>query len=316
MNSKQMTVAVVAVLLVVAILVAMWGWRHAYKPRSQTRNETVSAQAAPKTADIAVKRGYHVVIETGELRMSNAVRCLAYIKDAADKMQNEQKRHFMAVAGVVFFDDCLMAKMKDGYIKTTTNELRAAFTNAVGQVFSNGLSEDVKNALNGPPSESTNWGAGLSSLYQHDHWMEEHPDAELVEGFYHAMHDRNNFAHMSVEGQYQYMEQDQQQALSLKQINAAIAQAGIEDAPQSDLKELCIAMGSMRTTMFLIYGEKEADTQMFQSYVGPLDAIFAWRLANVYQLDEQHSQALVQAMSLLRINEFSSAGAQPPAYIE
>jgi hypothetical protein len=230
--------------------------------------------AAPRSA-----RSTNIVIQTGQERMSNALRCMAFITALADKLPEERradKPFLRSYAGILYFDDCLMSKISNGFITTTTNELRESFSKAIAQMTSS----------NSPK--------------------------EVIEGFNHAINNRDNI-HVSLDQQYQSMMQYPAMAKSLNELDKAIQAAGVTDLPQSDLKEMAIALCSTKTTAYLTYGPNDPD---YLALADGFDQIFQWRVTNMYGLDGATAQKLSHSVLRVPVDAFSQAGAQPPAFIQ
>jgi hypothetical protein len=249
--------------------------------------------------------------------MSNAVRCLAYVIQIADQLPDDRvvKGHLFGVAGALFFNDCLMAKMSGGFISITTNELRQSFSNAVIQAYGNRLPPELAAEL-AYPSPSVDSG-DLSKMYERDKRLGEHTELSMANSFNSGFSDRNNMR-ISVDDQYQRMKLSTSLAHTLNTIDSAFQQAGISDASQSDLKEMCLGIGESRTSAFLIYGS-ESDTPMpetYDRYAQSLNKLLRWRLVNMYGLDDPAADALMQALSRVPVTGFSHGGLQPPALIQ
>ncbi len=261
-----------------------------------------------------------VVIQTGPERMSNAFRCMSYAYGLAVNQLKERagiRCHVAALAGAMYFHDCLMAKMSNGYITVTTNELRNSFSNAVAQLFTNQIPVELAKILNSTTIENNDYQHSPQAMYEHDKRGFDHPEVALADGVTSSFNDRNNM-HISVDEQYSRMAQSPEVAPVLNTLDKAFQQAGITDADQSDLKETCLQVGAMRTSAYLIYGPKSdtADLAEYQALADTLDKILQWRLVNMYGLDDATAQSLVKAVSRVPVTGVSHAGLQVPAYIQ
>jgi hypothetical protein len=267
-------------LIVLAVAVGLFVWlRQPATPKQSPAN--ASPIHAPVSAAVRGHEsgGSAIVIQTGQERMSNAVRCMSFVIDLANKLPKERasdKPMLQAMAGVLFFDDCLMSKMSNGFITITTNELRQSFSNAFAQTYSTNVPDKSK------------------------------------DGFDYALNNRNNL-HISLDDQYQRMSQYPAMAKSLNQLTKAIGDAGVTDCGQSDLKEMCVSFCETGTTAYLTYGAHDPE---YQAMADALDQIFQWRLTNMYGLDSASAQTLAHSVLRIPVDAFSQAGAQPPAFIQ
>jgi hypothetical protein len=278
--------------------------------------------AGSNTLAIASSRkaaqGSTVVIQTGYERMSNAAHCMAYVMDLVNKLPKERagiKTQLAATAGAMFFDDCLMAKRSPkGYITITTNELRQSFSDAVAQLYASNvppaLAEELNRPLRSPPQSQ-------QDIYEREKRLQENLDLSLAYGFLGGFSDRNNMQ-ISVDEQYQRMAQIPELARTLKTLKTAFQQAGITDAEQSDLKQMCLGLGSTRTIAYLMWGPQSEfpNPGQYQALAETLDKALKWRLVNMYGIDDATAQALAQSVSRVPVTGFSHAGLQPPAFIQ
>jgi hypothetical protein len=309
---RSLLVALITLLvLVAAFFVAFKWWRRSHElPPIKSMTPLVLPNGSSQGT--AKRRESKVAIQTGQERMSNAVQCLLYVVDLANSLPKERdgvKGHIAATAGVLYFDDCLMAKMENGYITITTNELRQSFSNALAQLFTNHVPPEVMEGFNKSFQDPTNMLG--------DFIGPANVSRDLVQGFKSSFRDRNNM-HISVDEQYQRMAQSPQLARTLTAFDSAFQQAGIIDANQSDLKEMCLALGESRTSAYLMYGP-HSDLPMpaeNEAYAESLKKVLKWRLVNMYGLDDSAAEALVQALSRVPVNGFSHAGLQVPAFIQ
>jgi hypothetical protein len=304
--------------LLVLIIAGAW-LVYTWKAKEQKFNPTavLGNTASPVSVANATGGRKQIVVQTGQERMSNAVRCMAFIMDLANKLPSEEKRHFMAVAGRQFFDDCLMAKISNGYVRTTTNELRQNFHQALEQVFTNHIPGDVTEALDNDPPEGKHWQQSPATMYAHDRRTEEHPDVALVESFQSSFDERNQM-NIALDEQYRRMEQYPEMSNPIDKVNAALQDAGITDASESDLKAMCLMFSQIRTTTHLMYGAQSGASNVSeeQIYADNLNQILRWRLTNMYGLDDGTAQTLVQSLSRIPVRSFSHTGLQPPAVIQ
>jgi hypothetical protein len=305
MKSKTVWFALLA-----ACVALVWGvlLRRSARPEKGPPGALTSPVAVPK----AVPRKSAVVVQTGQERMSNAVRCMVYVVDLANSLPKERdgiKRHIAAMAGALYFDDSLMSKMSNGYITVTSNELRHSFSNALAQLFTNNIPREILDGFEGSFSGPTNLlgeFTGTANVFR-----------DLVLGFKSSFSDRNNMR-VSIDDQYARMAQSPELARTLKAFNAALQQAGITDADQSDLKEICLALGESRTSAQLIYGPQSSIPMPaeYQAYAESLDKVLKWRFVNMYGLDDSAAAALIEALSRVPVSGFSRAGLQVPAFIQ
>ena len=344
MKLSRLWVALLTLLILAAVmLINFKGWRPAHElppikntPPVLTRSGLHGPAAPGKSV---------VVIQTGQERMSNAVRCMAFMMDLSNQLPKERvgpKKHIAALAGAFFFDDCLMSKMSNGYIRITTNELRQSFSNAVAQLYTNNVPPELAKELSRPLLDHPNHPPSLAAMYEHEKRAEDYPELALAGGFDHSFEDRNNLLHVSMDEQYQRMAQDPNLAPTLNVLATAFQQAGITDAEQSDLRELCLGLCEVRTTFYLMYGpssaaslqkqltkdgvpqeqvdasirsQKASDNGEYQAMAESLDKVLKWRLINMFGLDDAAAQALVQAVSPIPVTAFSFAGLQVPAWL-
>ncbi|HZQ46121.1 MAG TPA: hypothetical protein VFC07_03850, partial [Verrucomicrobiae bacterium] len=257
----------------VVAIAAMWSAssRRPNKPAMQTDTVyNLSSHPATTTASGTVHRG-QVVVPTGQERMSNAVRCLAFISNLAEKMPNERstaKRAVMTYAGIIFFNDCLMSQISNGHVNSTTNYMRESYSNAVSQVFTNGAPIEINDAF---------------SL---------------------SFDDRNNWQ-VTLDDQYKMIKKIPGMTESMKKLDAAFQDAGVTDAGQSDLKLLILSLCQTRTTAFEIYGPKSdaAIPDEYRAFSDSFDQIMAWRMTNMFGLDDASAQAIVKAVERLPVSK-------------
>lgn len=312
----KIRIAYVLALLAVAGL----GLRFSLKPRhhmqpNPSRVQTGTASSAP--VQVEGGRKPFVVVPTGQARMSNAVRCMSFILGLADKVSPQDKTTIITAAGGIFFNDSLMAKMSHGCITVTTNELFAGFSNAVAQVYSNHIPADLSAALQNPKADDGNWLASLPAIFQHETNLRAHPDTALAFGFYNSFRDRNNL-HISVDNYYNWMTQAPQLAQNIQVVESAMQEVGVTDASQSDVKQMCLGLCEERMSVYTLYGPQTDAPEMerFNRYSDAMNQIMQWRLVNMFGLDEQTAQTLVQKLSGKQIDGFNHADLQPPAFIQ
>jgi hypothetical protein len=300
--------------LLVVVVAALWGAflrRPSGSEKSPPGALTKDATGLVTTSGTTTRKSA-VVIQTGQERMSNAVRCMLYVVDLANGLPKERngiKRHIAATAGMLYFEDSLMSKMSNGYITITSNELRQNFSNALAQLFTNNIPPEILDGFDKSFSAPTNaFGEFVDA---------GNVPRDLVQGFKSSFRDRNNMR-MSVDDQYAQMAKSPELARTLKAFDSAFQQVGITDADQSDLKEICLAFGESRTSAYLIYGPQSSLPMPaeYQTYAESLDKVLKWRLVNMYGLDDSAAAALIQALSRVPVNGFSHAGLQVPALIQ
>lgn len=312
MKLRRLRVALITLLVLVAAILAGFKWWKRSHELPPIKNMTPLVLTNGGANGTVPRPESKVVIQTGQERMSNAVRCLLYVVDLANSLPKERdgiKRHIAATAGTLYFEDCLMAKMSNGYITITTNELRQNFSNALAQLFTNNIPKEVLQGFDKSFSDRTN---ALGDFIDAGN-----VSRDLVQGFKSSFRDRNNM-HMSVDEQYHQMAQAPEQARWLNALNTAFQQSGVTDANQSDLKEICLALGESRTSAYLIYGP-QSDLPMpaeYQAYAESLNKVLRWRLVNMYGLDDSAAETLAQALSRVPVTGFSHAGLQVPAFIQ
>lgn len=307
-NKMAWGVGLLAAIIAVVLLASR---RH-----EQTSPAVLETTAAPVVVN-ATERRTQIVVQSGQERMSNAVRCMAFIVDLANKLPNQEKLHFMAVAGRQFFDDCLMARMSNGHVRTTTNDLRQDFLRALAQVFTNHIPGDVTEALNTDPPEGKHWQQTPETMYAHDRRLEQHPDVALVESFQSSFDERNQM-NISLDEQYGRMQKFPEMLKPIDNVKAALLAGGITDTNQSDLMAMCLMYSQIRTTTHLIYGAQSGSPNDGEEriYADNLNRIMRWRLTNMYGLDDATAQTLVQSLSRIGVTSFSHTGLQPPAIIQ
>ncbi|EEF63467.1 hypothetical protein Cflav_PD6102 [Pedosphaera parvula Ellin514] len=270
---------------------------------------------AARTDASAVADGSVVRIQTGEERMSNGVRCVSFMLELARELPEGQKdfrRQLTSLAGVQFFNDCLMAKMSKGYITTTTNKLRQNFFNMVAQVFTNHIPMELSGEFNGLLLEHNNGPTPLEVMVPDTQLLSDYPNLGLANGFKHAFAGRNS-THVTIDEQYRWISQSPEQAQVLKALEAAFQEAGIKDVEQSDLKDTCLLLGGERAFAFRAFGKE--DPARCQTLVEAVEKVLRWRLVNMYGLDEAAAQTVVKAVSKVHVDGFSGAGMQPPSVI-
>lgn len=241
----------------------------------------------------------------------------AKLSDEMPEERADTKRIIMAVAGLLFFNDCLMSKMSHGYITITTQEICQSFSNAVVQVFTNRVPPALVDELKHPDFwYHISGGESLNSMYYREKRMRANSTLAMFNTFYNSFGERNDIR-QTMDDEYKEIEPVPGVKESLDTLKSAFDRIGITDAEQSDLKELCLLIGGERATLNRIYGPKSrtARTEEFKTTSESLDKILKWRLTNIHHLDDSTAQALIKAISDLPENNLSRAGLMPPAHI-
>lgn len=256
-----------------------------------------------------------VVIPVGRERLASAERGLAFTADLWKELPPEAKAQVATLAGIFYFNDCLMADMTNGGINAASNEVRQRFKQTLTRLYPNTLPPGVAERLTKPPERFDHNDPQARLAYERRGY--EHPEHAMVDGFDGSFIDRNNL-HMSPLGQYRAMEQAPELKRQLQKLQTTFAETGVQDQLQSDLKTTCLLVGSIRTSAYLMYGPA-SDTSMpveYKAETDALDQVLQWRLVNMYGLDEARASNLVKAISRMPVKGFTGAGLQPPAWME
>lgn len=300
--------------LLLVFVAAMCVWllpKHSVQVPEQ---RPVAVPAKHINASSPLPMNHTVKVPTGAERLTNAIACMAYTIDLANKLPNEEKRTMMSVAGVFFFHDALMSKVNHGSIVMTTNELLQLFSNAVAKVYTNQLPTDLQTAFTNQVLGIGDWGQSLSSIYEHEKAQRDHPDGALVHGFDSAFGQRNN-VHLTVDDAYKWMsEQNPILGKKIKMVENALSLSGVTDAAQSDLKDNCLAFAMLRTFALTVYGRSQPSE--FHLYATNYEAVMQWRLVNMFGLDRETAQRVIKNVGRVPVDEFKGGDVQPPAYLE
>jgi hypothetical protein len=303
MGKRRFQVAVVAFLALgsAVYLTAEW-WEKWYEPR-HTWEAAMKAQTNVPAGNNAVASAgtvvdsHTVIVPIGEARFTNAILSMSNLVawvNALPKERGSDKPMLMTGAGIIFFSDCLMSKMANGRIKTTTNEMRECLAIALDKLFPNSA-----------------------------------PPAELLQGFNQSFDGRPNYS-SSMPEHFKWVATFPECDMELKAVDAAFQKARVVDGGSSDLKLLCAGLCEVRTTLWLLLRpdamDRELDAQTlksiktyddarYQSFSDILDKLLKWRFTHMYSLNDEAAQALVQSLENVRVRNFGPAQMQPPAYI-
>lgn len=300
--------------LLVACALFLYVW-FTSKQKAQTSEQRPAAAVPRSTAvSLAMQTNHVVKVPTGQERLSTAIDGMAYTIGLANKLPNEEKRTIMSLAGVFFFHDCLMTKMKNGRITMTTNELCQLFSNAVAQVYSNKLPPDLAVAMTNQVFGNMDWAQTLDGIREHEQYQREHPDGALVHGFDFSFGQRNNL-HMTLAQSYEWMSKGSPAlGRKIKMIGDALSSAGVVDAEQSDVKDNCLAYAMMNTSELSIFGKSMPSE--YHLYATNYAAVMQWRLEKMFGLDEGTAKKVVKNLARVPVDEFKSGDVQPPAYLQ
>ena len=211
-----------------------------------------SGKDSPDNPDASFRK---VVVQTGQVRFTNAVRCLIFTVGLANSIPKEMdglKGNVSAIAGVLFFNDCLMSKSKKGQVYVGTNEIIDCFTNALSELFSNEIPGRIMDGLYYSFPDPTN--------FMGDHPGPSDVARDLVEGFKGCFIHRNNIMRYSLEDHYAHLAGVDTLSPMLRAIESAFKTARVADAKQSDLKLLCLTLCGTRTSLDEFLGPPAVDS--------------------------------------------------------
>lgn len=304
-------------MFVVLVLVVVFVWRKS-APSHTPDTEPPAARVSGEISNIITPAPAGVVVvPTGPERIAKATQSLAFTVKLLNDMPNQRaiKTHIASLAGILFFNDCLMAKITNGTIKGSASDLRATFITAMEQVYKNQLPPEAAQKLAAPPQVVDRHS--LQAMFLADKQLHDHPEQAIVNGFDESLLDRNN-ARYSLSSVYEAMEHQPDAGKTVARLENILKDMGIQDAEQSDLKLMLLSFGGVRTVSYSMFGPTSDTSQPdeLKAATDALDAVLHWRLVNMYGLPEAVAQKLLEKTRRMPVKGVSAAMLQPPAWIE